>query len=214
MDYPTLLNKFEAAMTQISKNFDAFPWEDPKAYADWCVQTHGYVSHSTRLLALAAAHFPLDQNNLHYRFLKHCKEESGHEILALRDLKEMGFRREDFFERVETANLYQSQYFHIQNVSPYAFFGYILLLEGAAATVGSRIHKRASTAHGDRATNFWRTHADEDPSHIKDAFKHIEALEPWTFPCVIQNFEESLARYSAMLASIALDASSAREKAS
>ena len=54
----------------VSAATDRFPWEERAAYADWLAQTYYYVRHTTRLIASAAARFPIDErgNSLHHRF--------------------------------------------------------------------------------------------------------------------------------------------------
>ncbi|HWU44947.1 MAG TPA: hypothetical protein VN132_15950, partial [Bdellovibrio sp.] len=49
-----------------------YPWEDKNFYCAWLAQTTYYVRHSTRLLALGGALAPLQQQELHNRFLKHA----------------------------------------------------------------------------------------------------------------------------------------------
>ena len=85
----------EKLMQEQAKAIDAFPWDSKEAYADWLAQTYYFVCHSTRLLALAASRFQVDEDAYHLRFLEHLKEEKSHEKLCLTDLKTLGVSIED-----------------------------------------------------------------------------------------------------------------------
>src|SRR5262245_13457821 len=69
---------------------DSFPWAHREAYAAWLAQTYYYVSHSTRLLALAASRYTVADDAFHLRCLEHLREEKSHEKLATADLKALG----------------------------------------------------------------------------------------------------------------------------
>src|SRR5690606_24416532 len=88
----------ERCTLQMKTAGEKFPWTSRKVYGDWLAQTYYYVRHSTRLLAAAAARFPLDERGsaLHYRFAAHIGEEKRHEQLALHDLQQLGFTLAEF----------------------------------------------------------------------------------------------------------------------
>ncbi len=191
---------FEIEMADIAAAVRDFPWEDADAYANWCAQTYYYVSHSTRLLALCAALTPLGRNDYHYRFAKHLKEESGHENLALKDVASLKFKVDEFPQLPETRAFYQTQYFYIEHVHPFAFFGYIMMLEGAAAKIGPQICARTEKAHGAHCQNFIGVHSEDDQQHIKDAFHLVNKMSPVEIDQVHENFIASCVHYLAIMA--------------
>jgi thiaminase len=193
-------------LKQVSKNVQAFPWNSADAYAAWLAQTYYYVSHSTRLLALSAALFPLNANQLHRRFLQHTREESAHEVLAERDLKALGYSLKDFPEFPETAAFYQTQYYQIEHVDPISFFGYILFLEGLATQVASWATKEIERIYGEKTATFLKVHGEEDDDHIEKAFENLKNLTEEQLQLIRKSFEISSALYQASLSRAAQQA--------
>lgn len=205
--------EYETIMAQLKKGLEAFPWESREAYGNWCAQTYYYVFHSTHLLAFTAALIPVREMKMHYRFVAHLKEESGHEMMAKKDLEGLGFKPEAFPELTETRSFYQTQYHLIQNVHPLSFFGYIFMLEGAASEIGPRCYARVKDAHGEKCANFWRTHAEEDPDHIRKAFESVEKLDEKTMDIIALNLRDSTSRYLSMCETMAKATKPATRKA-
>ena len=182
-----------------NKQMQDAPWENPEFYANWLVQTTYYCRHTTRLLALCGALTPIEQQPMHNRFLKHAAEEKGHENLTLLDIKNMGKEFADYPEASATQSFYQTQYYWIEHVHPYAFFGYILYLEAYAAKYGQAITARIQKAHGDKATNFMRVHSEEDVDHVEKALEQVEKFPPAILKDIISNMEQANANYLQML---------------
>lgn len=160
---------------QICTAFEKVQWEDPKIYGAYLKQLNSYVCHSTRLLALAASRFPLSEEKVHKRFLTHTAEEKGHEVLAERDCQKIGFSIHDFPELASTRAFYQVQYYQIEHVSPWAFFGYIIALESLAERKCRWLYEVLEKHHGPGSASFMKVHAEEDPDHIAQAIKMIES---------------------------------------
>ncbi len=176
-----------------------FPWEDKSAYACWLAQTYFYVCQSTRLLALAASRFDVDQHPIHLRFLEHLREEHGHEHLAIRDLKGLGFDIKQFTEFPETSAFYQTQYYWLEHKDPISFFGWILCLEGLAVREGKTVHERVSKAHGKNCAHFLKVHAQEDIDHVEKAKKMVASVDDKQAQIIQQNLRESRVFYQHML---------------
>jgi hypothetical protein len=162
-------------VNQLKEGVARFPWEDAKAYGDWLAQSYYYISHSTRLLAAAAARFPYDErgNALHHRFAAHMAEEKKHELLCIHDLKVLGTTVDNYPEHHTTRAFYEAQYFKIEHLGPIVLFGYILPLESISPAAGSTWMPRVTSAHGAKSAAFLKLHAEEDVEHIDKA---IEAL--------------------------------------
>src|SRR4051812_16609202 len=90
-----------------------YPWEKPDYYAAFLAQFYYFLVHATRLLCLSGARFSVKEDALHLFCLDHCQEEKNHELLALNDLKHLGYDIKDFPESPNIAQMYQSQYYLI-----------------------------------------------------------------------------------------------------
>jgi pyrroloquinoline quinone (PQQ) biosynthesis protein C len=189
---------------RLAPDVDAFPWEERAAYADWLSQTYYYVRHSTRLLATAAGRFDLDERGtaLHRRFAEHLREESNHEVLAVRDAKEIGESIADYPELPATRMFYESQYYKIEHLQAVAFFGYILALEAVGPRFGQTLSTRIQRTFGNRCTSFLRVHTEPDAEHLDKALKMVEALTERERALVEDNVHQTLYGYGAILAQI------------
>lgn len=197
----SLFDQLDASLKQSSESLLQAPWEDPNFYAAWLAQTTYYVRHSTRLLALAGALSPLDQQEFHNRFLKHAAEEKGHENLTLLDLKHLGQKIENLPEFPATQSFYQTQYHWIEKISPLAFFGYILCLECLAVQVGPQLSKITTDLYGPKGSHFLRVHSEEDIGHVKEAVARVEKLPLETQDLILKNMLQSFENYDNILRS-------------
>jgi hypothetical protein len=197
---------YQKAMAQIGKEIDAFPWENRHAYAQWLAQTYYFANTTTRLLALASAYTDYDRYALHNRFLDHAKEERGHEKMLINDLKAIDMKLENFPENYPAAGLYQSQYYWIQQHTPLAFFGYIIMLEGVGALHCGRAYQRVVKAFGEKAGVFLKVHSQDDVDHIEKAMKQILEMPKSVEPFILRNFEHSTNFYLKLLVEAKADA--------
>ncbi len=204
----------EQGVQDLDRAISGFPTTDKIAYGWWLKQTYHYVCHSTRLLALASSRFSRDpqQDALHYRFSEHVAEERGHEFLASRDLKALGFDLNEFEELPETQAFYQSQYYWIEHVHPIAFFGYVLCLEAFSLSGGVRMYKDALPAFGEKATLFMKVHVQEDVGHLDKALQLVENLPADQREIVLSNFRLSCALYERIYHAIQARISSTSSK--
>jgi hypothetical protein len=195
------LNERELAKT--GPIIEAFPWSDAKAYASWLVQTHTMVNHSTRLVALAGAYAQLDRNELHARFVDHSKEERGHQIVAVADLKSLGYELKDLPRLPQSEVMYQIQYYWIQHRGATSFFGYTLALESIASEYGKFIYDSVNKAHGAKASKFMKLHSEDDVEHIQKAYDQINKLNEKELELVAENLTLSSQLYRSMLTEVA-----------
>lgn len=194
------LNKtLDLLLNNLSAQIQNFPWENRNTYACWLAQTYYFARHTTRLLSLAASKMPLDAQDLHNRFIIHAREEKGHELILLSDLKALNIGNISWPEFHPTALLYQSQYYIIDHENPMIFFGYILGLEALADRFGKLTCEKLENYHGKNATNFIRLHAIEDQKHTKEAIEKINLLPKELSALVATNLERTLLFYSQLL---------------
>jgi len=195
-----MLRELEMHLHDLGRAVQAVPWREKPVYGAFLAQTYYYVRHSTRLLTLAASRFQHSDESTHRRFVKHATEEMSHETLALRDLKHLGFSLEDFAEFPSTRAFYQTQYYMIEHVSPWSFWGYILMLEGLALTKGPWLFNEIQQFHGEKAAGFVKVHAAEDVGHMAEAERALQSLPEREHPLVVEQIANSCFYYCAMLA--------------
>lgn len=186
-----LPNYYRSHLDSMAKNLRAFPWHDRYAYGMYIAQTYYYVCHSVRLLATAAGRMTMEDNSSHKRFLTHIREESGHEVMARRDLEELGYTLEDFPELPETRMFWETQYYKIEHIDPLSLMGYILALEAVACEQCPWITQELKKSFPNNAHTFMRVHGEEDPDHVTKAWEQISALPPARLKAVVENFEQT-----------------------
>lgn len=194
-----MFRELQVHLNELSRVIQNVPWHNKAVYGAFLAQTYYYVNHSTRLLALAASRFKSSEEHIHRRFIKHATEEMSHEILALRDLKNLGLSLESYHEFPSTRAFYQTQYYMIEHVSPWSFWGYILMLEGLALTEGQWLFDEIKQHHGEKAGSFVKVHAIEDVGHMAEAERALTALPDNQRPLVIEQIANSCFYYCAML---------------
>jgi thiaminase len=202
-----VLHELQTHFDILDRAVETTPWRDKAVYGAFLAQTNYYVSHSTRLLALTASRFKLSEELVHRRFIKHATEEMSHERLALRDLKNLGLSLEQFPEFPSTRAFYQTQYYMIEHVSPWSFWGYILMLEGLALAKGPWLFNEIKQHHDEKSGSFVKVHAAEDVGHMAEAEKAMHSLPERERPLVIERFSDAVFYYCSMLAQCTAHAS-------
>ena len=183
----------------LESTVERFPWEKKKAYAEFLAQSYYYVAHSTRLLAASASRFPIEQVQLFNRFTVHISEERSHEVLAVRDLKKLGYELSAFDEMPLATVFYESQYFKIEHQDPTALLGYIIGLEGISVRKMKQVYERLVNAYGKEAATFIHLHAQEDDDHLEKAFKQISTLNPTQVDLIKKNMIQTISLYGMLL---------------
>jgi uncharacterized ferritin-like protein (DUF455 family) len=186
-------------LQEVGVGLNQVNWKGKNTYANFLAQTFYFVSHSTRLLALAASRFPMEQDQFFKRFTAHIGEEKNHERIALTDLKHLGCQLEQFPEMPETRAFYEAQYYKIEHLGPTALLGYILFLEAIAVESGPRIYQKVVGVHGEKAAHFLKVHIEEDQSHVGQAIAVIEQVSPRERQIIQQNLVQSAALYHHMM---------------
>lgn len=194
-----MFRELQVHLNELGKVIRSVPWQNKAIYGAFLAQTYYYVNHSTRLLALAASRFSASEERIHRRFIKHATEEMSHEILALRDLKNLKLSPESYHEFPSTRAFYQTQYYMIEHVSPWSFWGYILMLEGLAVTEGAWLYDQIKRHHGAKAGSFVKVHAVEDVGHMAEAEQALSLLPDAQRPLVLEQVANSCFYYGVML---------------
>lgn len=195
----TILDTYNTQIEMLGKRFEQFPWEKPDKYACWLAQTYYFVKNSTRLITLTGSLFNHEFEEYHQRFTEYSSEEANHDIMALSDLKKLGYDISSIPELPETSSFWQSQYYWIMAQHPISFYGYILSLEGLAVTVAPKVYERVKSVYGAKGTTFLKVHVAEDIGHMENAMKFINKIPATYHPYVINNLKECCSKYSQIL---------------
>ncbi len=183
------------------RSFQAMPWTNSEFYKNWLAQSYYYTNHSTRMLAFAAGWAPSDEQNYYRRCLAHIREEQSHDLLAVRDLEKLGAQRTDYQEMGSTRAMWEPQFYKTQR-QPKALLGYILALEMLAVATFPQLHLVLLEKYGKDATHFVRVHAEDDPDHVEEAIKQIEACSAAERVEIQKNFAQTCTMYRMFLQEI------------
>jgi hypothetical protein len=194
-----VLPELDVQLNAMVKVFEKTPWRDRDMYGAWLAQTFYYVRHGTRMITLAASRFALTEDPLHRRFIKHAAEETGHDVLALRDLQNLGRSVDQFPEFPSTSALYQTNYYLIEHVSPWALWGLLLTMEGLAVKIGPWLFNEIKQHHGEKPGSFVKLHAFEDIAHMAEAEKIMQNLPDSQRPLVVEQINHTRFHYCSML---------------
>ncbi|MGE0527036.1 MAG: iron-containing redox enzyme family protein [Bdellovibrionales bacterium] len=132
-------------------------------------------------------------------FIKHISEETAHEVLAEKDLHDLGMTPEDFRHLPETRALWEPQYYKIQHEHPLALMGYIIALEYFACTHLPSFHAKVSSHYGGKACRFIKLHAEEDPDHTEKALELTSKLSKPLQEIILINVIQTAHTYTAMV---------------
>ena len=165
---------YEQCVAKLIKTINEIDLTKSEVYKEFLAQTFFYTSHSEMLLRT----FARDAENeaIKGRWLSHADEESGHENLALSDLKRMGESIDSFSELQSTKDLYEKQLPISKKTKGIGNFGWALALEGMAANINEDYVKSIIETHGLPATRFVKVHAEEDQEHIEKAIEAVSSL--------------------------------------
>lgn len=181
---------------QFDAKVDKFKWEDPAHLAAWSAQTFYYTSHGTRIMALCAAMTPIGNDKLHQFFIHHLEEEMNHQLLALADIKKLGYSIDVIPEFSSTRMFYETQYYKaIRN--PVSFYGFGLMLELLSISAGKKAYKRVKEANLESV--FLKVHVHEDESHAPAVEKILEGVSEQDRKEIISNLLQSAYAYELIL---------------
>jgi pyrroloquinoline quinone (PQQ) biosynthesis protein C len=168
------------------------------------------VVHTTPLICLAAARFDERFDAMHREMARSLEEGRDHDLLLVDDLAALGYSIDEFPEHPLTSAFYQVVYHRIEHQTPFALFGYRLLLEGAAAEWGSRWTREVTEAFGEPAASFLRVHSDADLGHVERGFAVLEGVSEPEARVIAETIAQTATLGVAMLDAILRDVVSPR----
>lgn len=170
-------------------------WANSTNYGVWLAQTYFHICHSTRVLAAAAARFSVEEDTHHLQCISHAKEEKNHEKIVKRDLELLGFSPADFPEFASTKALYQTIYYQIDYLSPFAIYGYVYFLEKLSLEGGPFLMEKAKQAFGPKSVQHLKLHTSEDVEHLKAYEDFVSKLPEDKFHFVESAIESTAYNY-------------------
>jgi hypothetical protein len=191
-------------MEKLIHAFNEMPWENKDYYQNWLAQTHYYTRYSTRMLAMTAGWSTSNDKNLYQRSITHLKEESGHDVIAVNDLKNIGGELNQYRELGVTQAMWESQFQKILR-NPSHLLGYILALETFAVQTFKPMHDRLLKTYPKNACMFVKVHAEDDPEHVEKAAEQIAQCPPEDREAIMASYDQTCDLYRYMLMSIRED---------
>ena len=195
---------FYDSIERLGSQLDRVEWESPTHYAAWLRQTVGLVRHTTRFICLAAAKTDIDDRAAHYMWIEHLRGELNHDLVAIRDLKAMGYEPDRIPLFTSTQKMIDAQYDWINSGHPVALNGYALLLEGLACLIAPRVLERLQKVRNKNQVTFLSLHAKVDQDHYPDGLAFLNTLSKAQLEPVQKNLLQAEALYAAILKEAAL----------
>ena len=148
-------------------------------YLAYLRETYHLVKHTPKYLAIAANRVAKSDERLSAYFRKFCREETGHELLCLRDIAALGENVELLLsgdQNPGTWGIVTQCYFWASQGNPVALLGDTFATEEIGVASGLEVARLLEANYGipRQATNFLRVHGSEDKQHLETATRAIE----------------------------------------
>ena len=191
-------------------------FKDPRLVAIYLTQVYHYAVHTPRHQALVGANI----NNSNFKFMQYCfehaYEETGHELMALSDIKSLGY--DVSVDTVpgrlpSTDKLISFLYEEANSDHPVHHLGYGFWSENACPFIVDFMNDlMKSMGLVDQQMTFYTNHVSIDENHAKDVREIVAKVakteSDWagmhrvakvTFDLTIQIVNESLAAYQQLI---------------
>jgi pyrroloquinoline quinone (PQQ) biosynthesis protein C len=150
-------------------------------YVVYLRETYHLVRHTSRVLALAAAHVGDERRELRAWLIEQAKDEHGHELFCLKDLRHLGLAAERIVgdhPGPAAWGFFTQNYYLAAHGNPAALLGVASATEGMGAQLAGDLATTLSQRYGipDSATTFLRSHAGFDKRHFEEATAAIDTL--------------------------------------
>ncbi|GAB2197092.1 TenA family transcriptional regulator [Sessilibacter sp. MAH4] len=141
-------------------------------YVAFLQQAFHHVKHTVPLLMRCGSRLTESQEWLRVAIAEYIEEESGHQEWVLNDIAACGYNKEQ--ARVSVPNfatemMVSYAYDSIDRVSPLAFFGMVLVLEGTSTQLATKAAGviQASLNLPNSAFSYLTSHGELDLEHVK-----------------------------------------------
>jgi pyrroloquinoline quinone (PQQ) biosynthesis protein C len=148
-------------------------------YLAYLRETYHLVKHTPKYLMIAADRVAESDARLSAYFRKFAREETGHELLCIRDINALGHNPDLIISGDPNAGVWgivTQCYFWAAQGNPVALLGDAFATEELGVARGIEVAKLLQDTHGipREATNFLRVHGSEDKEHLEAAARVIE----------------------------------------
>lgn len=191
--------QFMGSVERLSVLINEMEWEKADVYAFWLRQTLAFVDHTTRLICLAAARTPLTEPEGHREWIQHLREETNHDVVVARDLKSLGYEKENMPVFWSVEQMVQNQYFYLASEHPIVLRGYSLFLEGLACQLGPNLVARLEKTYHRNQLNFIRLHAMEDQDHFVEGVRYLSQIPNLPVEILGKNLDLTESLYTLMI---------------
>jgi pyrroloquinoline quinone (PQQ) biosynthesis protein C len=147
-------------------------------YLAYLRETYHLVKHTPKYLTIAADRVAETDERLSAYFRKFSGEETGHELLCVKDIKALGQNAEEILASEPNPGAWgmiTQCYFWASHGNPIALLGDAFATEELGHDRGGDVATVLEESNIPRqATNFLRVHGSEDKKHLEEAFRAIE----------------------------------------
>jgi pyrroloquinoline quinone (PQQ) biosynthesis protein C len=148
-------------------------------YLAYLRETYHLVKHTPKYLTIAANRVAENDERLSAYFRKFCLEETGHELLCIRDIDALGENADIILSGDPNPGAWgivTQCYFWAAQGNPVALLGDAFATEELGVARGVEVARLLETNYSilRQATNFLRLHGSEDKEHLEAAARAIE----------------------------------------
>jgi pyrroloquinoline quinone (PQQ) biosynthesis protein C len=148
-------------------------------YLAYLRETYHLVKHTPKYLTIAADRVAENDKRLSAYFRQFALEETGHELLCIRDIGALGENADLIISGDPNPGVWgivTQCYFWASQGNPVALLGDAFATEELGVTKGVEVAKLLETNYNipRQATNFLRVHGSEDKEHLEAAARAIE----------------------------------------
>jgi pyrroloquinoline quinone (PQQ) biosynthesis protein C len=150
-------------------------------YIAYLRETYHLVRHTSRMLSLAGARFTDDRRDLREWFFEQAREENGHDLFCIKDLKNLGFDPVEVLSGRPSEGawgLVAQNYYMATYGNPVGILGVASATEGLGASIAgdtaALVEQHLGVPHN--ATTFLRSHAGFDLKHLDEAKRAINDM--------------------------------------
>lgn len=151
--------------------------KDKRVYALYMTQVYHYASHAARNLGFAGANLANKDVRLMHHLFEHAMEETGHELMALHDLKAMGVPvghpEKDIPLLAATETIVAYVHYLATGNEPYKILGYSYWIEKPYAYILPFMQAmQANMGLTNKQMTFYYQHIEIDKKHGND-IEHV-----------------------------------------
>lgn len=181
-----LMQRLEKEMDELTQSPNLFKvleegFATKELYAIYLIETYHYTKHNAKNQALVAAR---RDGNMSVQYMKYCfkhaLEETGHELMAIHDIKNLGydFKTEDLPKPLSsTENLVNYLYEVAEKGNPIARLGYSFWAERSYEFIAPLLFLlKEGVGIPKRAMTFFNEHSEIDETHAIEVNKAIESF--------------------------------------